>query len=186
MNNTQIKNHKVKDYEGESFDYQDWKEQMPEIMNSAMGSNVINKSIYIGEEYQGRVSADASWTITLDRDHMDRLKLEGRADEVLNASAFAEGEDDWIAVREDVMGKITEHIKSNVPGVVEVSEDEGEQDRWCEDMPMLIFAVFTVTPDATMGDVEDVVRPFFDYMKKITTPDAPESDYIFGRVVIGR
>lgn len=157
---------------------------IPDVMG-ALGRDIINKGIYINEEYEGRVAVDASWTITLDRAHLDRLKNEGRDNTVLNSAAFEEGQDDWLEVRREHVETIMKRIKSAVPSALSVGEDEGEADRWCEDIPFSVFATFTVEPDATIGDMEDAVRPFFEFMQKASAPDAPDEDYIFGQVTLG-
>ena len=159
--------------------------QIPEVMGT-LGHDIINKTIYIGAERDGKVAVDASWTITLDRAHLDRLKSEGRDNAVLNSEAFETGEDSWLEVHREHMKSITDHIKSAVPSALDVSEDEGEHDRWVEDVPFSVFATFTVNPDATIGDVEETVRPFFEFMEKVTAPDAPDEDYIFGSAVLGK
>ena len=92
---------------------------------------------------------------------------------------------DHAAAREHVE-TIAKRIKSAVPSALDVSEDEGETDRWCEDAPFSVFATFTVEPDTTIGDMEDVVRPFFALMEKMTAPTAPEQDYVFGSAVLGK
>lgn len=152
--------------------------QIPEVMGT-LGHDVINKTIYIGVEHDGKVAVDASWTITLDRAHLDRLKSEGRDNAVLNSEAFETGEDSWLKLYREHMKSITDHIKSAVPSAMDVSG-------WAEDLPFSLFATFTVNPDATIGDVEETVRPFFEFMEKATAPDAPDEDYIFGRAVLGK
>lgn len=183
----------VKHFTGHFFDMHDSNpveidgeiiSKIPNVMG-AWGQDIINTNIYINEIHENKVAVDASWTITLDRAHLDRLKSEGRENTVLNSEAFEEGQDDWLQVRPEHVETIVKRIKSAVPSALDVGEDEGEVDRWCEDVPFSVFATFTVTPDATIGDMEDVVRPFFEFMEKTTAPDAPDQDYIFGQVVLG-
>lgn len=182
---------KASNWEDAPFDLHDG-EVLPSMLKGSASN--INKSVSI-DTCDNDLTVHATWTFSLDTDHLDRLNEEGRADKVYGVISddheegheFAYG--DYLYVLKGAEEKITKRlvnvIEKTVSNMSDVYINDAEMERWGEDCAFSITVSLTMDQDATLADVDTAVAPVFKVMNEMFDVNTADDVYVFGPMTIG-
>lgn len=182
---------KASNWEDAPFDLHDG-EVLPSMLKGSASN--INKAVSI-DTGSNDLTVHATWTFSLDTDHLDRLNEEGRADKVLGAIGddHEDGQEftygDYLYVLKGAEEKITERLanvlEKTVSNVNAVYINDAEMERWEADCAFSLTVSLTMDQDATLADVDTAVAPVFEVMNEMFDVNTADDIYVFGPMTIG-